>query len=231
MQYAAILVTLGYLPADVVTTLATRIQSSWSRRSYIPCVSEVHCAASLVASGYLPEDVMTTLATKIKSLWSHGSYCPDVVEVQCAAALAATGHLISVKYMVLSNLQLPSSEDMLSLASRVSGRVVLNTVSGDIAPLFSSLSCRWLLIYNMELDQAATSSLVRALQHGVEKLGLYGRVRLHIQTLLEYDGRGRCGDVRGWSDRDTYKEEMKTWAHRVNWIVSEASGNIIMKRK
>ena len=170
---AAALMTSGYLSEEVLTTLATRIQSSWSY-DYRPSVAEVRCAASLVASGYLPEDVMTTLATKIKSLWSHGSYYPDVVEVQCAAALAATGHLISVKYMVLRDLELPSSEDMSSLASRVIGRVLLDGVTGDIGPLLSNLSCTVLMISNMELDQAATSSLVRGLQHGTTTNLLWG---------------------------------------------------------
>ena len=79
---------------------------------------EVHCAHALVTTGYLPEDLMTTLATRIQPL----SYS-RVAEVRCAAALAATGHLTSVKYMMLSNLELPSTEDMPSLASRVSGGV------------------------------------------------------------------------------------------------------------
>ena len=83
----------------------------------------------------------------------------------------------------------------------------------------------------MELDQAATSSLVQALQHGVETLELVG-VRLHIQTLMEYDGRGRCGFVTcGHITWETYREEMKTWAARVNWSVSEGTGYILMKRK
>ena len=88
-------------------------------------------------------------------------------------------------------------------------------MTGDLGPLLSSLTCRQLLMTNMELDQAATSSLVRGLQQGVEKLVLHRRVRLHIQTLLEYDGKEGCGEVeyRG----DTYLQEMKTWARRVKW--------------
>ena len=86
----------------------------------------------------------------------------------------------------------------------------------------------------MELDQAATSSLVRALQQGVERLDLDGGVRLHIQTLLEWDGKGRCSHIRCYDDTDTwdtYMEEMKTWADRVNWDVSKGDISIEMKRK
>ena len=73
----------------------------------------------------------------------------------------------------------------------------------------------------MELDQAATSSLVLGLQHRVEELWLSAVVSLHLQTLLGYDGRGRCCEV--WCEGDTadiYREEMREWAIRVNWDVS-----------
>ena len=64
----------------------------------------------------------------------------------------------------------------------------------------------------MELDQAATRSLVRALQH------------LNIQ-----DVRGRCGQVTCFDETwNIYKEDLKTWAAIVNWDVS---GNIVIKRK
>ena len=176
------------------------------------------------------------LAAKIQSAWANPSYYPSSVEVHCAAALAATSHLTSVEHMKLQDLVLPSSEDMLSLVRVVTGdtsRVVLRNVTGDISPLLSSLSCTWLFIENMEMDQAATSSLVWGLQHGIERLqlGFLGRVRLHIHTLLEYDGQGRCGWVQWWKKTlDTYKEEIKTWTARVNWSVKEENRFIEMTR-
>ena len=206
------------------TALKTRIQSSWSNPGYWPSDVEVHCAAALVTTGHLPLEVVTTLATRIQSLWSDVFYWPCVAEVVCAAALAATGLLTSVQFMRLRNLELPSTEDMPSLA-RVNSWVALDNVTGDIGSLVSSLSCTELEISDMELDQAATSSLVRALQYGVKDLGLSYGVRLHIQTMLEWDGRGRCGQVRCSGDtRYTYREEMKTWAARVNWSVWEGVG-------
>ena len=121
---------------------------------------------------------------------------------------------------------------MPSLARVVSIYVRLDRLTGDLGSLLSSLTCSTLGISNMELDQAATSNLVRALQHGVEGLDLWRGVRLHIQTLVEWDGRGRCDRVECWSDtRDTYQQKMKSWAARVNWDVSEELGVIVMKRK
>ena len=83
----------------------------------------------------------------------------------------------------------------------------------------------------MELDEEATSSLVRGLQHGVEGLQMDGR--LHIQTLLDYDGRGRCGELwYYYYTGDTYQEEIKTWAENVNWGVTDYnSTSIVIKRK
>ena len=214
--------------------LAASIQSSWADSSYYPDSAELHSAAALVTSGHLPEDVMTNLATRIQSSLSYGDYWdywPSVAEVRCAAALATTGHLTEVKYMQLRNLELPNREDMLSLARVVSCEVALDNVTGDIGPLLSNLTCTELVIFNMELDQAATSSLVRALQHGVKELRLWWGARVHVQTLLEYDGRGRCGEVECYGETwDTCMEEIKTWAARVNWGVKEGYRYIEMKR-
>ena len=122
--------------------------------------------------------------------------------------------------------------DQAATCSGVSDRVELIHVTGDLGPLLSSLSCTQLTMYNMELDQPATSSLVWGLQHGVETLGLHRGVRLHSQTLLRYKGRGECGKMRCFHDtRDTYQQNMKTWAESVNWDISKGNGYILIKRK
>ena len=97
--------------------------------------------------------------------------------------------------------------------------------------LVTSLHCVGLKLNNMEVDQAATSSLVLALQHGVAELRLWWGARVHVQTLLEYDGRGRCGELECYGETwDTCMEDMKTWAARVNWDVKEVYRHIEMKR-
>ena len=147
--------------------------------------------------------MMTTLATRIQSSWSS-RYNSCVAEVRCAAALAATGHLTSVEYMRLMNMELPSSQDMPSLARLVSSGVL------SMPHLYRV----------MDIRHGAGPGGHQ--QHGVEKLGLRDGARIDLQTLLQYDGRGKCGEVKCHDDtRDTYKEEMKTWAARVNWGVEE----------
>ena len=282
---------------------------------------ELNIAADLVSTGHLSTIGMNTLATRIQGSWSRDYFYPSVAEVRLAATLAVTGHLTEVENMKLRDLQLPSTDGMLSLArvvsdwvelmgvtgdvapllsilncrqlwmtnmelepnqaatlscSRVSYEVWLRGVTGDVAPLLSSLTCSELLMFNMELDQAATCSgvshrvdlmnvtgdvgpllssltckdlwisdmklnqtatrsLVQGLEHGVKRLvldgGEGGPVTLHIHTLVEYDGRGRCGEVMCYGNTAAaYREDMKTWAERINWDVTEGR-RIVMRRR
>ena len=47
------MLTTGKLSEYDMTTLATRIQNSWSNMFYSPSVAEVRCAAALAATGHL----------------------------------------------------------------------------------------------------------------------------------------------------------------------------------
>ena len=214
---AAALVTSGDLAEDVMKTLATRIQSSWSDY-HNPSIAEVRCAAALAATGHLTSvenmrlrNLKLPKSEDIRILTSRVSSSGKVVLSNVTGDIGPLLSSLTCKQLEIYNMKL----DQAATCSGVKDRVWLDKVTGDIAPLLSSLTCRQLLMTNMELDQAATSSLVRGLQQGVEKLVLHRRVRLHIQTLLEYDGKEGCGEVeyRG----DTYLQEMKTWARRVKW--------------
>ena len=46
-------------------------------------------------------------------------------------------------------------------------------------------------------------------------------MRLHIQTLQEYDGRGQCEEVVCYyATLKTYGDELRAWAARVDWAVN-----------
>ena len=63
-------------------------------------------------------------------------------------------------------------------------------------------------------------------------LGSYGAVTLDIQTLEEYDGRGRCDLVGCYDDTAApFREDMKTWAGRINWDLTEEWRLIEMRRR
>ena len=70
--------------------------------------------------------------------------------------------------------------------------------------------------------------LVLGLQQGVAALWLGAGARVHLHTLLDYDGRGRCGWMRCWDDvADNYLEEVRGWATRVDWeFVEDGNGRI-----
>ena len=222
IHLAVELISSGHLPATDLTNLAKKIQTAWSE-GYWPGGAEVRCADALVTFGHLPEDLITSLASRIQSQ-VPGFQDPlikiraDVAKLQCAAALAATGHLTSVKSMRLEDLVLPSSEDIPSLGAQLSGRVELINVTGDLVPLLTSLNIRMLWLEDVELDEAATRGLLRALQHGVRRLVLVGSVTLHLPTLMMYDGKGKCHYLYCQdTSRSMYLPQMMTWAEGVGW--------------
>ena len=95
------------------------------------------------------------VASRIQSDWSCSRYCTSGAEVRLAAALAATGYFTSVEMenMKLYNLELPSTEDIPSLAEVVRGGVKLSNVTGDLGPLLSSLACPRLGAVHKLLDR------------------------------------------------------------------------------
>ena len=65
-------------------------------------------------------------------------------------------------------------------------------------------------------------------------MGCYsGRVRLHTPTLVEYDGRGRCGEIRCHPPLCTtfFKTEMKTLVARTGWTVEAGGDSIVIRRR
>ena len=47
-------------------------------------------------------------------------------------------------------------------------------------------------------------------------------MRLHIQTLQEYDGSGQCEEVVCYyATLKTYGDQLRAWAARVDWAGSE----------
>ena len=232
IHLAVELISSGHLPATDLTNLAKKIQTAWSE-GYWPGGAEVRCADAMVTFGHLPEDLITSLASRIQSQ-VPGFQVPliniraDAAKLQCAAALAATGHLTSVQYMCLEDLVLPSSEDIPSLVAQISGVVFLTNVTGDLAPLLTSLNGHELGLVDVELDEAATRALLRAMQHGVRILDLRGSVTLHLPTLMMYDGKGKCLFLccRDTS-RSMYLPQMMTWAEGVGWDGGRFGGGLV----
>ena len=85
----------------------------------------------------------------------------------------------------------------------------------------------------MRLEQSTTQILATCVQTSVECLfvGVNGPVKLHIRTLLQYDGQGRCRHMELFGETgNTYGDLLRTWATRVQWTVREERYSIVVTR-
>ena len=53
-----------------------------------------------------------------------------------------------------------------------------------------------------------------------------------MDTLAQYNGLGKCEEVRFWSDTtERYRDQLKVWAGNMGWQIEETSDEIFIKRK
>ena len=57
-------------------------------------------------------------------------------------------------------------------------------------------------------------------------LGDRGEVSLDITALTQYSGEGKCVEVNSYNypTANTYWEEAKTWARRIDWMFRDLNG-------
>ena len=132
---------------------------------------------------------------------------PSRAMVAALASFIHRGHITEVENMTLWNLDLAELPYAASLADvTVTGEVNIARVSGHIAPVLSRIRCSCLSLDHMRLSAGDTRALVTAMMTSVDmvELGLgpavgssssRGGLELDWDTLLLYDGRGRCGTV------------------------------------
>ena len=156
-----------------------------------------------------------------------------------ASSLAQHGMLDTVNYMLLQNTDLvsiPTTEHLASLASCVTHNLGINNVSNcDLISILDSVKCKGLHISRQTLSSEETRSLVRAMESRMEevKLGVSGEVSLDIRALTKYSGQGKCGKVVCWdATADRYREEVRSWAEKINWKVTlDNDIKIVIERK
>ena len=233
---AVLLESRGNLLRQVITIKAEEIEASWTIDDYFPSPAEVHCASSFVANGLLPHQVITNKADKIAEYMEDADIEDNLslAEVQCGAALATQGYITQLENLWLYDIDtsLVPASDLSSLVKCVSDGVSITSVTGDLSSLLSSVQFRGLLITNTSLSTADTQRLVAAMVTRVEWVTLDGGVTLDMDTLAQYDGLGKCEEVRFWSDTtERYRDQLKVWASNMGWQIEEISVNISMKRK
>ena len=168
---------------------------------------------------------------------------PLLPEITTAANLAHHGMLGSVEEMWLSDMDLASVPPvhLASLTSCVTSRVgIINVSNCDLVSILDSLQCIRLLMNRQTLSSEETRALVRAMESRVEHVWLgyggyvvvvrgSGEVSLDIRVLTQYSGQGECRRVRCEDVAATrYREEMRSWAQRINWRVEKDLDNVIV---
>ena len=180
---------------------------------------------------------------------------PLLPEITTAASLAHHGVLGSVEWLNLWDVDLASvpAYHLASLAGCVTGHVEIENVRNcDLISILDSVKCQWLSIDSQTLSTEETRALVRAMESRVEmvQLGMMpgwmqnivgARVQLEsragdvqlqhhldIMDLIQYSGQGKCREV--WCcgiTADRYREEVRSWAQRINWRVKVNVDDII----
>ena len=165
-----------------------------------------------------------SLAAQIRKEWVV-PHKPFLHKITAAASLAYHEILGSVMDMDLDDVDLASVpvEHLSSLASCVTRRVnIINVSNCDFDDIFDSVKCEELNIGRLTLTTEETQALVLSMESRVKvvELGYDGEVSLDITALTQYSGEGRCGWVGYYHDtKERYKEEMRTWVQRTNWLM------------
>ena len=168
-----------------------------------------------------------SLAKRVKK-WledEYGSGCGSLPStIPCAASLAHHGLLGSVEEMRLPNVDLTSvpAEHLASLASSLTWRVFIRNVSGcDLVTILDSVKSEVLDIRYQSLGREETQALVQAMESRVERLVLNSESTLDLRFLSEYNGQGKCKEVRCFSyTMGRYREQLRAWAMSRNWAVT-----------
>ncbi len=166
------------------------------------------------------------LAERVKSLIGlMGS--SDLAVITCGASLAYYGLLRSVisSDMWLTDFDLTSvpDEHLTSLVSSIQYRLYINNVSGrDLVSILDGCKSYWLTIKNQSLDSEETEALLLAMETNFARLQLEGGVTLDMETLVRYNGQGKCKRLTCINETATrYRKSLKTWAKRIDWIVTD----------
>ena len=163
-----------------------------------------------------------SLAAPIREKLNRKRAYIKLPKILTGASLANLGLLGSVSYLTLVDLDLASvpTEHLASLASCVTRKVeICNVSSCDMVIILDSVKSDKLVIADQSLGSEETRALVRDMESRVEVvvLGVWNEMSLDIGALTQYNGQGRCSDVRFWDDtRDKYGEEVRSWAQRIN---------------
>ena len=160
---------------------------------------------------------------------------PSVSMIRLAAQLAWEGHLPSVKYMRLWHIDLSEipREQMGKLASKVTDTAWINNITPitHLDIILENVRCSKLVLENMRLTEQQTRALVTALACRLKKVTLNSGVNLDFEALYQYNGRGRCLELRRMKDGTEEEWRLECWAEKVGWTVTQGRSELILRRE
>ena len=147
----------------------------------------------------------------------------NLPEITYAASLAFHRLLSPMERMNLWDVDLTSvpAEHLASLASSVTEVIDIRNVCGcGLVTILDSVKSKELWI-RRSFSSEETRALVQAMESRVERIVLHSESTLDLRFLHEYNGQGKCREVRCRSYRiDRYREQLRTWAMSRNWAVT-----------
>ena len=191
-------------------------------------------------SGLISENDIQRKVNRVRAMlgrWSPSS--PSQALVSSAASFIRYNYITGVEKIILDNIDLAQVAHASSLADvNVSYDVFINNVSGNIARIISRVKCECLWISEMKLSSEDTAALVLNMQNNVEEVRLGGNgrrsgfVELDWDSLLSYDGRGRCRVVEcSGQTRKRYGHKLEILGKTMGWSVEKGSLYVLIKRK
>ena len=166
-----------------------------------------------------------SLAVKIRDKLAIGYLPPP--NYQTLAILAHHGILSAVQRLFIDE-DLASVKHLASLASCVTGSLIISHVNSDLITILDNIQCeRELVICNQSVNSEMTQALVRAMESRVEWVQLGPNMSLDLDSITQYSGNGKCKTIKYYiANTDRFGEKtMGDWARRNNWGQSSAVVN------
>ena len=112
------------------------------------------------------------------------------------------------------------SDQMDKLASIVTQIIGIRnmTPTSRVSSILACVQCPELWLGNMKLSEENTRALVAAMRNRVQTVGQL--FVTHIKELTQYDGQGRCRELRVWCDTWTLGR-LRRWAADKRWTVTQ----------
>ena len=173
------------------------------------------------------------LAAKIQTgvTQYHTPLLPDISTIAYLAHHAPQNipnfqwQLCSVGRLVLKDVDLASvpAQHLASLASCVKFKLqIINVRTTNLVNILDNIKCEDMVIKRLSLGSEESLAMVRAMESTLKIVELHNGVNLHITTLTQYSGHGKCERLGCYGDTgDRYREEVRSWGQRIKWSLQE----------